>query len=184
MTEKKSGRNDDVLSKIWSAPRLVRDETTPYKSPGVITSGKTRTDRSQKEDCDVNQIVARFHKTGVLPGINAQRVYSDVSDSMSYHDAMNVVARANEQFNSLTAEVRKRFSNDPAQFLEFFNDPKNDSELVKLGLATPRPKTDADRVVDEIRASNKGSKTERESPKGTPRNPAGGAKPSPGSDDA
>ncbi|QXP08056.1 MAG: internal scaffolding protein [Arizlama microvirus] len=51
---------------------------------------------------------------------------------------MNIVALANEQFANLSAHVRKRFQNDPQEFLQFTSDPENLPEMVKLGLAIKR----------------------------------------------
>lgn len=108
--------------------------------PGLDCSGDPGlTDQSQAKDCDVNLIVDHFAKTGILPGTDVKSVFGDFSDPMDFHDAQNLVAHANEQFASLDAKVRKRFHNDPVEFLSFMQDPGNAQEAVKLGLATLRP---------------------------------------------
>jgi phage internal scaffolding protein len=120
---------------------LVRDPYTPYEDPGLDCSldedaPEGLTDQSQADDCDVNRIVDRFMKTGVLPGVDVERVYGDFSSPTDFHEAMNVVARGMEQFESLDAKIRKRFNNDPGKFLEFVHDPDNLDEMVRLGLAS------------------------------------------------
>lgn len=87
-----------------------------------------------KEDCDINNIIARFTKTGLLPQIDAQFEYADVSDHQTFEESMNLVARTKEAFMELPAYLRKRFDNDPAAMLAFIDDPANTDEAVKLGL--------------------------------------------------
>jgi phage internal scaffolding protein len=48
---------------------------------------------------------------------------------------MNAVAQANETFESLPADLRSRFENDPEKFVTFCLDKDNQEELIKLGLA-------------------------------------------------
>lgn len=103
----------------------------------------TLTKQSEKEACDINNIMARYQQTGVLPDmIRQDPQYGDFSDIGSFMEAQNIVAHANAQFAALDAHVRARFNNNPAEMLKFVeqaaNDPEKGSELVKLGLAIPR----------------------------------------------
>jgi len=120
--------------------KIVRDgfvETDNH--PGLDCTGDPgKTDHSQAKECDVNLIVNRFMKTGVLPQAR-EGIYGDFSDVPDYMTAMGIIKNAEEQFAGLTAPVRKRFGNDPAEFLGFCNDPRNKEEMVKLGLAKEIP---------------------------------------------
>lgn len=64
--------------------------------------------------------------------------YGDFSNVEEYQTSLNIVIRANDQFNALSSELRDRFQNDPSKFLEFCDNPQNSEELVKLGLAIPK----------------------------------------------
>jgi len=151
-------RNDDTLAKKWSQPRVVRDELTPWVDPGVNCSNDPGlTDQSQAEACDINVILKRFQATGVAPGINAEALYADVSNAVDYHQAMDVLNLANEQFNALDAHTRARFNNDPAAFLDFMHDEKNLPDMIKLGLAKAPSKTSLDRIVDAVEGLKHGS---------------------------
>ena len=126
----------------WLEKRHVRAPYEPYNDPGVDCSEDPGvTDGSQAAELDVNQIIRRAQKSGILPGTDVERVYADVSDAVSYHEALNLINNAHHQFMSLEAEVRARFENDPAKFTEFMHDEKNVEEMYKLGLAE-RPKDD------------------------------------------
>lgn len=125
-------RNDNTLELKWSTPL-----SKPYVDPGIdFSHDRGVTDPSGADDADINNIVARFHKTGVLPNINVPGVFADVSSALSYQDSLQVIINAENQFMALDAKTRKKFSNSPAEFLEFVENPENGPELVKMGLAT------------------------------------------------
>lgn len=103
----------------------------------VKTIGESMTKQSEKDSADINNIMARYQKTGILPDlIKKEPRYGDFSEVTSYMDAIQIVQLAEEQFSALDAHIRKRFDNDPSKFLDFVHDPKNQDELVKMGLAT------------------------------------------------
>lgn len=112
----------------------------PYVDPGlqqVNLDGEPEislTVQSEVENCDINVIVDRYAKTGLLPVMNQSPVYGDVSDAPTYQDALHVVIEAQKAFNSLPANIRKQFDNDPAQFLAFVDDPANGDALIQMGL--------------------------------------------------
>lgn len=102
------------------------------------------TKQADKEACDINNILKRYQKTGILPDlIKREPRYGDFSDIGQYQDALERVTLAQEQFNALDAHVRKRFDNDPAKFLAFATDSKNNAELIKMGLATRKQDSEA-----------------------------------------
>lgn len=94
--------------------------------------------QSDARDCDLNHIMARYKSTGVLP-LNALRnkqgVYADVSEFGDYKDCLMKVEAAERMFMSMPSDIRDRFQNDPAQFLNFAGNPANAQELIDLGLA-------------------------------------------------
>lgn len=104
------------------------------------TVGPSLTRESFKDECDVNNILRRFEKTGVVEHVRQTGGrYGDFTGAVTYHEALNQVLRAEEMFMSLPAKIRARFSNDPGEFLVFVEDPANADELVQLGLVRPAP---------------------------------------------
>lgn len=102
--------------------------------------GESRTKQSFKEECDINNILKRYQRDGLLSHVNKyQGVYSDLGTVEEYHSSMNQVIAAQAAFDSLPSSIRLRFANDPAKFLAFVDDPRNGKELVEMGLATARP---------------------------------------------
>jgi phage internal scaffolding protein len=72
-----------------------------------------------REECDINTIMERFGRTGELVAPIRMPQYGDFDGVNDYHSAMNAIVEAQSAFDSLPAKVRARFSNDPAEFLEF-----------------------------------------------------------------
>lgn len=90
------------------------------------------------DECDINNIIARFSETGVLEHYNERApVYADVSSSVDFQSALNIVIAGQTAFETLSSKIRERFGNDPAKFMEFIHDPSNRDEAVKLGLVEP-----------------------------------------------
>lgn len=104
----------------------------------VVFEDASLTKQSFKDECDINTIVRNFGLTGQLPvSNNVAPQYGDFTDVVDYRTALDAVIQANDSFMSLPAEVRKRFGNDPADFVDFCSDPNNRDELIKLGLVVP-----------------------------------------------
>lgn len=100
------------------------------------TTGQSMTRQSHAKECDINNIVYRFRKDGVITHLNKHgESYDDVSGA-DYRLWMNKLVSAREMFEELPSHVRNRFGNDPAAFLDFVQKPENAEEMVKIGLAT------------------------------------------------
>lgn len=96
------------------------------------------TKQSFKDECDVNTVVKRWLTSGVPPVQGNEGIFADVSNIPDYRTCIDFVRSADAQFALLPSDVRERFSNDPAAFLDFVGNPDNGDELVALGLAVPR----------------------------------------------
>jgi phage internal scaffolding protein len=106
---------------------------------GLSCLDDSLTQQQFKDEADINTIVNRFLKTGVLPTPNTFPQYVDFEGVFDYQSAMNLVRAADESFLRMDAKVRSRFNNSPQEFLEFFANPANAQEAIRLGLAIPQP---------------------------------------------
>lgn len=112
----------------------IRSAYSPRKAVVLKCEGPGRTKQAMKDECDINLILARFQKTGVLDFVETRQAqFGDVT-GLDFQTAMNTVTEAQAMFDDLPAKVRARFDNDPVQLLDFLNDPANDEEAIKLGL--------------------------------------------------
>ena len=115
------------------------DMDTVSRETGLACEDESLAVQSAKDESDINTIVRRFGLTGELPGDVDMPQSGDYSGVGDFHSAMNVVRKAQEEFLRVPAEIRARFQNDPQVFSSFFNDPVNQDEAIRLGLATRKP---------------------------------------------
>lgn len=95
--------------------------------------------QDQREDADINVILKRFGITGELPTTSRVPLEGiDVDEVLDYRQCLDRVKQANAAFAAQPANVRNRFDNDPAKFVDFFMDDANREEAEKLGLVAPR----------------------------------------------
>lgn len=117
------------------------------KKNAIYFDKPSLTKQNFKESCDVNYILKKYQKTGILPLADKVPMWGDFSNVKSYQESMNIVMKAEAQFSALPSNIRKRFGNDPSQFLEFMDDDGNIEEAVELGLKS-RPNPPADNAGD------------------------------------
>jgi hypothetical protein len=93
------------------------------------------TEQSHGPSCDINRILAQFMETGIMPNMlqnNPQ--YADVSE-IDFQDIQNQLAHAKTLFEQLPDPVKAQFDNEPFKFLQFAENPENNTALVEMGLA-------------------------------------------------
>lgn len=116
---------------------MKKIEVRPNGTKRVYTVNEmpSKTDQSQKKSCDVNEIIAKYKRTGQVTHLAKNRgQYADVAEIPDLLTATVQVQKAQESFNSLPAHIRKRFQNNPIEFVNFMVDPENIEESVRLGL--------------------------------------------------
>lgn len=108
-------------------------------------TGEIVTKQSHRAECDINNILSQYKKTGVISHImSRQGEYLDLPSSPDYQSALNLVLEAQEAFAHLPAVVRDRFNNDPKRLLAALGDPAFTAELQDLGiLSRPAPAASA-----------------------------------------
>lgn len=158
--------------RINGTRRVALDFREKDKS-GKLVFVPGRTKQSFRKEVDINTIVAKAAKTGLVDWVNAnQAQYGDFTEVKTFHEAQNMIINAEAQFQSLPAEIRKHFDNDAGTFLEVASDPKNHDEMVKLGLAEAKPKVEPKAPVPAPKKDSQGDVP-------PPSKPAAGAKKAP-----
>lgn len=120
---------------------------TPYNYDADVVSHKTGIDCSDspsraqqhfRDECDINVLVQRFARTGV-PEAPEVPSYAEFDDVFDFQSAQNVLVDAQRAFMALPSKIRTRFNNSPHEFLQFFHDPENRDESIRLGLRNAPP---------------------------------------------
>lgn len=122
-------------------------ESQKLVSPGVHFDKNKKADRSltnqaDMDAADINKIMARYERTGVLIdplGVERRPMYGDFTEIKDYHQMLSSIRNVERAFSTLPANVRNRFDNDPQKLIDFLDDPKNNEEAIKLGLIEQPP---------------------------------------------
>lgn len=97
--------------------------------------GPSMTKQEFADECDINNIMRNYARTGMISHVNKyQGSYEDVSGAVSFHEAQEIVKKAEEMFYTVPSAVRSKFDNDPGKFLDFVLDDRNRDEMQKMGL--------------------------------------------------
>jgi len=105
---------------------------TEFKKPSL-------TQQHHANDVNINKIIERFNKTGVLgDGLQRRGNYADVSLFGDFGECQRRIEAARESFASLPVQVKKLAGNDPSRLWDVLNNPENRQLLEKAGvLKTP-----------------------------------------------
>lgn len=105
-----------------------------------FSASEDMTKQSHKQECDINNILSQFKRTGIIQHItNQQPIYSDLPDHMDYQQALHISMQANEAFATLPSAVRRYFQNDPTQLLMALGQPEMRDTLMELGILAKPP---------------------------------------------
>jgi len=108
-----------------------------YSPPPQVSIDKFDESLAQQHfanEVNINQIIARYNKTGVMPSGDVQPSFGDFGSMADFQSAQTLIAQAKQSFDLLPSDLRYRFNNDPAQLLHFFEKEENRLEAVRLGL--------------------------------------------------
>ena len=118
----------------------IRKPYDPSEPVRVYFPNPSQAKQSFKDECDINKIMAKYQKTGLIEHTkNVQGSYGDFTGMDDYHASINQVMAAQQAFMALPSTIRARFENDPAQFLSFMDDEDNMTEAAELGLIPSKP---------------------------------------------
>ncbi|UOF78312.1 scaffold protein [Microviridae sp.] len=142
--------------------KIIRDEKTGRVKVQTINSEPTRTDQTQKEQCDIKIIMKKYNNKIQNVPDPIRGVQGDFSQIPSYQDMQNILNQAANTFAALPSKIRKQFDNDPAEMIKFLDDPTNNEEAIKLGLKIkppqPPPPTEAEKYYANQNAKQKTAK--------------------------
>lgn len=125
----------------------AKDRTHPRVTLDCSVS-LDRTKQSMMAECDVNGIVGRYAKTGLLTPVTQDHgIYIDVSHMGDYKESLAQVDLANDMFMQLPSGIRAKFDNDPAMFLDYAADEENIETMQELGLMPSQIREETDEPV-------------------------------------
>lgn len=128
----------------------------------IINCGKTETNKGRtqqqfKDETNINNIMRKYERTGVLPEMRkeVQSEYGDFSNVATYQESLNLVINAHEAFDSLPARVRREFGDDPLKMVAFCENKDNLERARELGLAKPIPVNEGEIPIGTAQSGEK-----------------------------
>lgn len=115
-------------------PKVVDDFDQSIPDPVTGEVQTSRTKQSFAQESEINNIMAKYEKTGVIEHVKAHSGYADMPSGLDYQSALQMTLDAQMSFNELPANIRREFNNDPFEFLAFVEDPDNVERMAELGL--------------------------------------------------
>ncbi len=119
---------------------LIRSRATPRVRIQTETGGESRTKQSFKNECDINNIMAKYQKIHTIEHVNERSGEYGFASGFDLKEAMDQVQQAQIMFDELPSSIRTKFNNQPGEFLDFVQDEDNIPEMIELGLATADPR--------------------------------------------
>lgn len=108
------------------------------------------TEQAHKKQCDVNEIIRKYDKTGLIAHtVKFEHKYGDATGA-DFKEAMDMVLGAQAMFDELPIHVKKRFDQSPEKYLKFFEDENNRDEAIKLGLINEAWTPDTDGLGEHV----------------------------------
>lgn len=109
------------------------------RSPIKVTQTfpkKGLTEQHHKESCDIHHIMKKYIRTGVLEHTRQyEGQYMNMASAPDFYNAQIILANARSMFETIPAEIRADFKNDPALFLEFIQDENNRDKIIEYGFS-------------------------------------------------
>lgn len=126
-----------------------------------------------KEAVDINNILAKYRKTGIMEHVKlAKERYGDFTELGEYAVHLDKVAKAQQAFESLPAELRNQFNNSIPGFFEYVMKEENYDQCVKWGIFDPKePKAGTPAAADPAPQATKSGSMKK--PKVTPESSTG-----------
>lgn len=124
-----------------------------YPRLQVTFTGPGRTKQSFKDECDINNLMAKYLKTGHMDHVNQSLPRFERVSEHDFQSAQNLIADAKSMFENIPSAVRARFENNPGKLLDWVHDPANVQEAASLGFL------DLERVPETLRPQPKAATT-------------------------
>ncbi|AXF52785.1 MAG: internal scaffolding protein [Microviridae sp.] len=141
----------------FKTPYNYDTDISSFSSGLDCSNDPSKTQQHMAAECDINNLVKTFAKTGYIPGQDIPAMEFHVDEIYDYQSAMNQLLASQKAFGSLPSHIRDYFHNSPQHLLHFLSNPANEAEAIRLGLAkakTNQAPANADREAGSFVGEN------------------------------
>lgn len=108
------------------------------------------TEQSHKKECDVNEILKKYDKTGLITHVaKFEGKFGDIT-GIEFKEMNDIISGAKSMFETLPVEIRTYFKNDPENLLEFMEHEENREKAIELGLISKATAENADGFGEHV----------------------------------
>jgi phage internal scaffolding protein len=122
------------------------------------------TEQHHKDKCDINKIIKKYDKTGVITHVTKFEAKFGDMTGMDFKTMQDKVAKAKSMFEAMPSEIRNRFDNNPADLLSFMENPDNRDKAIELGLIRADWTEETDGLGEHVREGEQVKKTAQTNP--------------------
>ena len=95
------------------------------------------TEQRHAAECDIHNILGKQKKGMMITHLNKHAgTYGDYTNAPDFMTAQLIVSNAMTMFESIPADIRQHFGNDPAAFLTWIQNPDNSKQMQEWGFGT------------------------------------------------
>jgi phage internal scaffolding protein len=132
---------------------VIKTAYDKHERQKTYPEGVSLTKQSFQKEADINNIVKKYQKTGVITEAhNFEGLYGDFT-AMDFREAIHKAREAEEIFMEVPSKIRLQFDNDPGAFIDFATNPENITQMRDWGLASPEEQPPAPVQVEVVNAT-------------------------------
>jgi hypothetical protein len=108
-------------------PRMLYEDVIERRP--VVFTDDGYTIQEQKDDCDINNIIEKFARTGLINHVNKHEPQFGEFANFDFQQQQTLIAKATQIFMQLPPKIRQQFNNSPANYIEFVKKQENIDDM-------------------------------------------------------
>lgn len=114
--------------------KIIIKRDNRYSRRQIKLDNDTIVEQHHKKIVDINNIVSKYKKTGIIDKQRKDGFYGDFTNAVDYDTALNKLRDADKDFSLLPSQLREKFENNPSKLIDFIANSDNYDEAIALGL--------------------------------------------------
>ncbi|AXL14605.1 internal scaffolding protein [Microviridae sp.] len=100
-----------------------------------FSNSESLTEQCHKDEVKIQNIMRKASREGIVRHVSKyQGQYMDMVSAPDFYEAQIQLANAQSMFETVPAQIRAEFDNDPGKYIDFMQNPENRENIEKMGL--------------------------------------------------
>jgi hypothetical protein len=118
---------------------IIRRKVVIDCQAAIENGEKVHVEQNHRDKVEINNIVNKHGISRLIATRQAQDLIFDENPTNDFQEAMNLLKKGRDVFMQLSSKERAEFNNDPAQYLDYVQNPANKEALIERGWAKAPP---------------------------------------------